>query len=31
MSVIESRISLKGLKQRFATATLPTEAQRRGF
>ena len=31
MSVIESRISLKGLKQRFAAATLPTEAQRRGF
>jgi hypothetical protein len=31
MSVIDSRISLKGLKQRFATATLPTEAQRGGF
>lgn len=31
MSPIDPKISLSGLKQRFAAATLPTEAQRRGF
>ena len=31
MSAIDSRISLSGLKQRFAAATLPSEAQRSGF